>query len=377
MRPHTAVLLEWIWCPIINLLSSILRLREASKIELWTTYLLSEFQGHDSYHRFFLTPLAHGRNLTLLRYPQCTRLVQVGLPNRLRGEIWVTLWGSLFLRYAHPGYYEQILQEHKGRASTSTEDIEKDLHRSLPEYVGYQSEEGIGALCQVLQAYSFMNPELGYCQVCRQSFCQFHRFHRGSTGYEHPCRCDLDVSLPIRCSFSCWLSTLVICPKSRRFGCWRSFVNCGRLLPGYYACSLIVNAVVTGLISLRILKVYWEVTKPTFENQTSSVGGTNAKLRSIIFIIIESGIAMFAIQLIWVVLTKSLPFSSLLILSISSVSTKCLMWLSDQSFLHFTLLKLFVGNNTHHHPPASVNGIVLPWWEIHGGNCCELALCLL
>lgn len=66
--------------------------------------------------------------------------------------------------------------------------------------------------------------------------------------------------------------------------------------------SLIVNAVVTGLILLRILKVYWEV-KPTFENQTSSVGGTNAKLRSIIFIIIESGIAMFAIQLIRVVLT--------------------------------------------------------------------------
>jgi TBC1 domain family member 8/9 len=80
--------------------------------------------------------------------------------------MWETLSGSIFLRYAHPGYYERILQEHKGRTSTSTEDIEKDLHRSLPEYAGYQSEEGIGALRRVLQAYSFMNPELGYCQVC-------------------------------------------------------------------------------------------------------------------------------------------------------------------------------------------------------------------
>lgn len=108
---------------------------------------------------------AHGRNLTLLRYPQCTRLVQVGLPNRLRGEMWETLSGSIYLRYSNPGYYEQLLEENKGRTSTSTEDIEKDLHRSLPEYAGYQSEEGISALRRVLQAYSFKNPELGYCQV--------------------------------------------------------------------------------------------------------------------------------------------------------------------------------------------------------------------
>jgi hypothetical protein len=84
--------------------------------------------------------------------------------------MWETLSGSIFLRYAHPGYYEEILQEHKGRTSTSTEEIEKDLHRSLPEYAGYQSEDGIGALRRVLQAYSFMNPELGYCQVRRIYF---------------------------------------------------------------------------------------------------------------------------------------------------------------------------------------------------------------
>lgn len=110
--------------------------------------------------------VAHGRNLTLLRYPQCTRLVQVGLPNRLRGEMWETLSGSIYLRYGNPGYYERLLEEHKGTTSTSTEDIEKDLHRSLPEYAGYQSPEGIDALRRVLRAYTYMNPELGYCQVC-------------------------------------------------------------------------------------------------------------------------------------------------------------------------------------------------------------------
>ena len=91
--------------------------------------------------------------------------MQVGLPNRLRGEIWETLSGSVYLRYMNPGLYGTLVEDIKGKQSTSFEDIEKDLHRSLPEYAGYQSEEGIGALRRVLQAYSFKNPEVGYCQA--------------------------------------------------------------------------------------------------------------------------------------------------------------------------------------------------------------------
>jgi hypothetical protein len=81
--------------------------------------------------------------------------------------MWETLSGSIYLRFMNPGRYEQILEENKGRTNTSTEDIEKDLHRSLPEYLAYQSDEGIDALRRVLQAYSFNNPETGYCQVSR------------------------------------------------------------------------------------------------------------------------------------------------------------------------------------------------------------------
>ena len=95
-----------------------------------------------------------------MRYPQCTRLVQVGLPNRLRGELWETLSGSLYLRFANPGVYEEILKSHEGQQSMSTDDIEKDLNRSLPEYPGYQSQIGITSLRRVLTAYSWKNPEL-------------------------------------------------------------------------------------------------------------------------------------------------------------------------------------------------------------------------
>ena len=68
-----------------------------------------------------------------------------------------------------------------------------------------------------------------------------------------------------------------------------------------FIISLTVNAVVTGLIVLRIVKVYWEA-RPTSEDRDLGIGGANGKLWSIILIIIESGMTMFSIQLVRVVL---------------------------------------------------------------------------
>ncbi|CEH13226.1 tbc-domain-containing protein [Ceraceosorus bombacis] len=123
------------------------KLREKSKLKLWKDYLR-----------------VHGRNLTLVRYPQFLRLVQVGLPNRLRGEIWELTSGSIYTRFARAGEYQAILKRNEGKTSTSTDEIEKDLYRSLPEFAAYQSPKGIDALRRVLTAYSWKNPELGYCQ---------------------------------------------------------------------------------------------------------------------------------------------------------------------------------------------------------------------
>ena len=62
------------------------------------------------------------------------------------------------------------------------------------------------------------------------------------------------------------------------------------------ALSLIVNATVTGLIVFRIMKIYLKA-KHTFSEQTFGGTGGGRKLLSIIFILIESGMALFAIQL--------------------------------------------------------------------------------
>ena len=124
------------------------KLRDRSKMRLWHEYLRE-----------------NGRNTTLVRQPDFHRLVRVGLPNLLRGEIWELTSGSFFLRLQKPELYHQTLVQHEGEGSLAIDEIEKDLNRSLPEYAGFQSEEGIGRLRRVLTAYSWENQEVGYCQA--------------------------------------------------------------------------------------------------------------------------------------------------------------------------------------------------------------------
>ena len=57
--------------------------------------------------------------------------------------------------------------------------------------------------------------------------------------------------------------------------------------------SMAVNALMTGLIVFKILKMFLKVKTTSDELTLGSSGGT--KLQYIIFIIIESGMALFAI----------------------------------------------------------------------------------
>jgi hypothetical protein len=69
--------------------------------------------------------------------------------------------------------------------------------------------------------------------------------------------------------------------------------------------SMTVNALVTGLIVFKIFKVFREI-KGVATSEDKSLGITHGnKLRSVIFIIIESGMALFAIQLARVVSTAA------------------------------------------------------------------------
>ena len=72
------------------------------------------------------------------------------------------------------------------------------------------------------------------------------------------------------------------------------------------AASMAVNTLVTGLIVFKIFKVFLEVKATSVERTlgplSSNTRGT--KLQHIIFIIVESGMVLFAIQLVRIVITS-------------------------------------------------------------------------
>ena len=70
-----------------------------------------------------------GRNLTVIKLPAYSKLIRIGLPNMLRGELWEVSCGSIQLRFANPGTYDTLLRNNAGNKSFATEEIEKDLRR--------------------------------------------------------------------------------------------------------------------------------------------------------------------------------------------------------------------------------------------------------
>ena len=65
-----------------------------------------------------------------------------------------------------------------------------------------------------------------------------------------------------------------------------------------FSLSMAVNTLVTGLIVFKILKVFLEVRLTSVEQALGTTGRGGTPLRHVIFVIIESGMALFAIQLI-------------------------------------------------------------------------------
>ncbi|XP_066586469.1 TBC1 domain family member 9 isoform X2 [Prorops nasuta] len=107
----------------------------------------------------------YGRGITMYKTTETVKLVIQGVPQALRGEIWLTFSGALNEMAVNSGLYKTLVDQSLGKTCQANEEIERDLHRSLPEHPAFQSDVGISALRRVLSAYAWRNPQIGYCQA--------------------------------------------------------------------------------------------------------------------------------------------------------------------------------------------------------------------
>ncbi|VDK36832.1 unnamed protein product [Taenia asiatica] len=107
----------------------------------------------------------YGKGRSMYVVDELEELVLKGLPQKLRGRLWMLFSGAENDLRANPGCYEALVRQTAGRRNSVLVEIERDLHRSLPEHPAYHTPEGIAALRRVLTAYAFRNPNVGYCQA--------------------------------------------------------------------------------------------------------------------------------------------------------------------------------------------------------------------
>ena len=136
------------------------------------------------------------------------------------------------------------------------------------------------------------------------------------------------------------------------------------------AITMTVNALATALIVFRIFMAFRK-SRVMF----GATGGT--KFRSIIFVLIESGLLLFSLQLIRLVVsiltTDGADDAFNLVLPIHQQLN--VMRRSVMPTFYFTDNLAWLGNNTYNHPGAGLNGIIFPRREFDGRSCRKFALC--